>query len=387
MRRIEVHISPQHLLLTLITAIEFHMGGWKSKGSKYLSGAFSSSSDPNLAGNPAGRPAGGQPEQSLGEQKSSLSPPAMTRGSRFLDNLKRRFRSPSPSSSSSGVKHHNNTTTQATAASSLTASASAPARPHSSYSETSTIRAHGPSPHDLSLLANRRNVTTGGNVTAGGNITAVFSSEDNSPSSSDGRGSPFASVSAPTVRVSYCEPIAGDNPTSSTHALHSPTSTTHVQAPTKTDVHTAILPHTKSIPGPGVIGPSSQSSVVWAKTLEIAKQKLSDKNLPPLDLTNITSQSAEENIEAVIKTLITIQKDDKRKQWSYNWRGKEVIVVEHLGKFLKTAEKYSKVVDTAVQSNPEVTALVWAGIRAIMQVRMSFRDINEPKPNSVARLL
>ena len=39
-----------------------------------------------------------------------------------------------------------------------------------------------------------------------------------------------------------------------------------------------------------------------------------------------------------------------------------------IGKILKRVEKYSKVVDTAVQSNPQVSALVWAGIRAIMQV-------------------
>ena len=73
-------------------------------------------------------------------------------------------------------------------------------------------------------------------------------------------------------------------------------------------------------------------------------------------------------MEAVVKALHTLQEDDKKKRWSYTWRGKEIIVVEHLGKILKTAEKYSKVVDTAVQSNPQVSALVWAGVWAIMRV-------------------
>ena len=111
--------------------------------------------------------------------------------------------------------------------------------------------------------------------------------------------------------------------------------------------------------------------MVWAKVLEITKKKLNDNNLPPLNLTNLTSQSAKENIEAIIKALDTLQKDNKIKRWSYSWRGKKVIIVERLGKILKSAEKYSKVVDTAIQINPQMSALVWAGIWAIMQVRIA----------------
>ena len=113
--------------------------------------------------------------------------------------------------------------------------------------------------------------------------------------------------------------------------------------------------------------PSPHSSAVWAEALRIAKTKLGDNNFP-FDITNLTSQSAKENIEAIIKALDTLRKDNKEKRWSYTWRGKEVIIVERLGKILKCVEKYSKVVDTAIQSNPQVSALVWAGIWAIMQV-------------------
>ena len=110
--------------------------------------------------------------------------------------------------------------------------------------------------------------------------------------------------------------------------------------------------------------------MVWAKALEITKRKLSDNNLPPLNLTNLTSQSVEENVEAVVKALNMLQEDDKKKRWSYTWRGKKVIVVEHLGKILKTVEKYLQVVDTAKPRNPEMGALVWACVWAIMQVRI-----------------
>ena len=129
----------------------------------------------------------------------------------------------------------------------------------------------------------------------------------------------------------------------------------------------ALLPQA---PGPDIIEHSPHSAVVWAKVLEITKKKLSDNNLPPLNLTNLTSQSVEENIEAVVEALNTLQEDDKRKRWSYTWRGKKVTFVEHLGKTLKIVEKYSKVVDTAIQSSPQVSALVWAGVWAIMRVRI-----------------
>ena len=126
-------------------------------------------------------------------------------------------------------------------------------------------------------------------------------------------------------------------------------------------------PQTKSTLGSATIG-CSHSSVVWDRVLEIAKEKLRNNNLPQFNLSNLTTHSAEENIEAVVKALNTLQEDDKKKRWSYTWRGKKIIVVEQFGKILKSVEKYSKIVDTAVQSNPQVSALVWAGIQAIMRV-------------------
>ena len=157
------------------------------------------------------------------------------------------------------------------------------------------------------------------------------------------------------------EAIASENLASpSTCALYSPTSTCQAQA-------SAVLP--TLTPGPTVIEAPTHCSVVWAKALEIAIKKLNDNNLPPLDLTNLTSQSAEENIETVVKALNILQEDDNKKRWSYTWHGKEVIVVERLGHILKGIEKYSKTVDIAMQCNPQVSALVWAGVWAILRVR------------------
>ena len=109
---------------------------------------------------------------------------------------------------------------------------------------------------------------------------------------------------------------------------------------------------------------------IWDTALEIARKKLSDNSLPELDLKNLTSQSAIVNIEAVVDKLSVLQEDVKKKRWSFNWHGKEVIIVEQLGKILRSVDKYSKVVDTVIQVDPQVSAIVWAGIRAIMQVRI-----------------
>ena len=189
-------------------------------------------------------------------------------------------------------------------------------RPHSSDAETSARQAHGPSLRDLSPLA------AGGKATARGNVTTVPSGEHGSASSPDVQGpsSAFVNVpiSPPTIRVSYSvfEPIVGGNPAPpSTSAPHIPTSICQVQAPVKVGVH--IGESQTSTP----VQPDSDSSVVWTKALGVAKQKLSDNNLPLLNLTNLTSQSAEENIQAVITALNTLQEaGDQRKRWSYTWR-------------------------------------------------------------------
>ena len=188
-------------------------------------------------------------------------------------------------------------------------------RRHTSHSETSTPETHEPSP------------------------------------SSGTRGS--SSEQSPP------KPIVSENP-----APHI------VQVLPEISIHTTVPPQTVSTQRPEITGLSPHSSAVWTKALEIAEKNLSKHNLPPLDLTKLTSQSAEENtgavkenILAVVKALETLEKDNKKKGWS-------VLVGERFGKILKCVANYTKVVDTAIQSNPQVSALVWAGIKAIMQVRI-----------------
>ncbi|KAF8428005.1 hypothetical protein BGX38DRAFT_435818 [Terfezia claveryi] len=289
------------------------------------------------------RPPDPRLEQSSGKQKSQ--------GAAFLEPIGRlwgtlRGRSPSPSR-----KRDSNTPDQlVVTSSSQSLAASVLARPHSSYSDSSALQTQRPLLHNLS----------GGSPAPGA------------------QGSSTISVSAPIVQISHSqsESITSENPApSSTYGSNIQTSSCQAQASAEIIVQAAAPPQTKS------------ALQVWAKALEFAEKKLADNNLPPLNLTNLTSQSAEENIEAVIEALNTVQKDHKKKRWSYTWRGKEVIVVERLGKILKEVEKYSKVVDIAIQAKPEVGALVWAGVRGIMQVALNHVEAIEGFEVAIAALL
>lgn len=323
------------------------VGGWRrSKGAKYLPGASGSASEPNLVQDGL---ANGQSDfdpqlgQYSGEQNPQQAAPSqltMSRSSRFLGKIKRPF------------GRRNNATDQPLAMStsqSLAIPTSVLARPHSSYSGTSDLKMHTPSLCEYpQLTAGGGHVTTGGAVSSGDH------------SSSPSRGPSFVFFSAPLpedrgLQLDYRAPITNEDP-----APHSICVLPHIPTP---DTPAIIDLHETELPPP-----SPYSAVVWAKALEIVKKKLSNNNLPPLDTTNLTSQSAGENIETVVKALNTLQKDEKKKRWRYTWGGKDIIIVERVGKILKTMDLYSKAIDIAIQSNPQVSALVWAGVWVITQV-------------------
>lgn len=315
----------------------------KSKGAKYPPGA---SSEPNPAQDGlANRQSDSNPQlgQFSGEQNPQQAAPSQLTTSGFLGKIKRM---------SSQFGRRNNATDQPLAMSTPQSPAiptSVLARPHSSYSGTSDLKMHTPSLCDYPLLT-----AEGGHVTTGGAV----SSGDHS--SSPSRSPSFVFFSAPLpedqgLQLDYSAPITNEDP-----APHSICVLPHIpisETPAIIDLHETVLPP-----------PSPHSAVVWEKALEIVKKKLSDNNLPPLNPTNLTSQSVGENIETVVEALNTLQKDEKKKRWRYTWGGKDIIIVERVGKILKTMDLYSKAIDTAIQSNPQFSALVWAGVWVITRV-------------------
>ena len=61
--------------------------------------------------------------------------------------------------------------------------------------------------------------------------------------------------------------------------------------------------------------------------------------------------------------------------------------MERLGEILRSVEKYSSIVDTAIQTNPLVSALVWAGIKGIMLVTLNYIEAVEGFEVAIAALL
>lgn len=99
---------------------------------------------------------------------------------------------------------------------------------------------------------------------------------------------------------------------------------------------------------------------LWEKALAIAQEKLEVYNLPPLDLGlhSGQSQTASEIIQLIIQEL---HEDISRDHGKSGMMGQ-------LQDTLKTLDYYTVVVDTAIQQSPYITALVWAGLRAMLKV-------------------
>lgn len=101
--------------------------------------------------------------------------------------------------------------------------------------------------------------------------------------------------------------------------------------------------------------------------------------VPSLAAVEPPAQSEDElrdNILGAIEGLKAVQVQLELKKWSYKDRnGVDVDVAKRIGKILKSAQEYAKIVDVAIQHNPAITALVWAGVRFILMVS-SFQTPN-----------
>ncbi|KAF8456497.1 hypothetical protein BDZ91DRAFT_801045 [Kalaharituber pfeilii] len=71
-------------------------------------------------------------------------------------------------------------------------------------------------------------------------------------------------------------------------------------------------------------------------------------------------------IEAIIEDLKETQADARKRHWH-----------ESIGKILKSVEHYARIVDVAIQHSPQITALVWAGVRLIMKVGLNYIELVE----------
>ncbi|KAI5804812.1 hypothetical protein DFH27DRAFT_386729 [Peziza echinospora] len=128
---------------------------------------------------------------------------------------------------------------------------------------------------------------------------------------------------------------------------------------------TPATPPTLVIPDPQIVVNNSIAPLpcAWEETIEIAKKKLHDHGLP--DLCESPGLRADQIIQLAIGDLETaiVQKNSAG-----------VLRIQNV---LKTIDGYAKIVDTAIQHSPEVTSLVWAGARAMLQIALNHIEITE----------
>lgn len=113
----------------------------------------------------------------------------------------------------------------------------------------------------------------------------------------------------------------------------------------------------------------TRTCIIWQKSLEIAEQKLLKLRLPPLDHAHLKPCShdpghhEESANNTVALNVQELQTTIEAKHSADSGKG-----IERMRDILQTFSRYAAIVDVAVGHSPHITALVWAGIRLILQV-------------------
>ncbi|KAF8540407.1 hypothetical protein BDD12DRAFT_833396 [Trichophaea hybrida] len=107
----------------------------------------------------------------------------------------------------------------------------------------------------------------------------------------------------------------------------------------------------------------------WKMAWELAKKKLSPDEWPE-------SNDLPENLYwAVFKEAEDAKDGRNARKWRYTKDNGEVVVVrKKLHKIVKALDTYAKIVDMGIQHNPQITALVWASARLILQVYLNHEE-------------
>jgi len=115
----------------------------------------------------------------------------------------------------------------------------------------------------------------------------------------------------------------------------------------------------------------TRTCIIWRKSLEIAGQKLLKLKLPPLDHGHLKKCSHEPGHgEAPVNNTVASNIQDLQTTIEEKHpAGSGSKGMERMKDLLQTFSKYAAIVDVAVQHSPQITALVWAGIRLTLQVR------------------
>ena len=142
----------------------------------------------------------------------------------------------------------------------------------------------------------------------------------------------------------------------------------HDSGPTSTPATT--VSNTLTVPNSLTQNSCTRTCAIWQESLKIAQKRLAEKKLPPLENLKPCSHNLPTREEPV-STIVCSTIQDLEKTIQSKQRGKDSKVnacIDRMKDILKTFNQYAVIVDIAIQHNPKITALVWAGVRVTLQV-------------------
>lgn len=103
--------------------------------------------------------------------------------------------------------------------------------------------------------------------------------------------------------------------------------------------------------------PGTEYATVWQGMLNEHLAKLKPKDLSYMLKAGLAPGLNEDQLNRLVSTL----EDSYGKKYSSRALQKVHPIVSHI-------QSFGRVVDTMVQSNPEIAALIWGGVRLLMEV-------------------
>ncbi len=139
---------------------------------------------------------------------------------------------------------------------------------------------------------------------------------------------------------------------------------------------------------------SSSPRDLWAEALQklpdvTRKRLLQQQQQQQQPSRNSTASGPSSNIgtsssaASAVVGVVDIQKlcllaEAKREQcdqgrWKFTFRGRELVLRDKAEKVIAWLDKFKQVGDVAVNYDPQHAALPWAGVRLLLEVRLSFK--------------
>jgi hypothetical protein len=104
----------------------------------------------------------------------------------------------------------------------------------------------------------------------------------------------------------------------------------------------------------------------WKMAYEIAITKLNENERTQVDCDRLSSYTVQSVLEEADKARA--ERDENK--WRYTKKDGEVVVLrDRFDKIIEGFTKYADCISIAIQHQPEVTSLVWAAARFLIQVR------------------